>query len=116
MFAKMRLLFAEFERELIGERAANHAHHKRRTGRAYAGRSAPYGWDRNGDAMVPNVDEQTVVAELRARRDAGEPLNAVARDLNGRGVSGKLGGRWQANTVYRVLAIADAIEGGGETP
>src|SRR5438477_223607 len=68
LFVKMKVLFAEYERELIGVRAAHHAQHQRRTGRSYAGRTAPYGWDRDGDVMVPNLHEQDVIAEMRAWR------------------------------------------------
>ncbi len=42
MIAKFRIVLAEYERELIGERIANALRHRRRAGLPYAGTS--YGW------------------------------------------------------------------------
>jgi DNA invertase Pin-like site-specific DNA recombinase len=111
MFAKMKMAFNEYERELIAERATNSAHHRRRAGQAYSSKTPPYGWDHAGDVMVPNPDEQDVIRELRAWRAEDVPPNRMATWLNDRGTPGKLGGRWQAVTVSRILVIADEIEG-----
>lgn len=107
-FARLRVLLGEFERELIGERTGNTLKHKRRTGQVYA--REPYGWDHDGDGhLVENDAEQRVLAQMRDWRAEGVNDNAIATRLNDQGTLGKRGGRWQANTVYRILKNADEI-------
>lgn len=111
--ARLRLLFSEFERELIGERIRNAALHRRSQGRAYAGKVAPYGWDvDDGDELVPNEVEQTVIEVMRMWRATGVKAPTIARHLNEREVVGKTGRpiTWQAARVNKVLEIADAID------
>jgi site-specific DNA recombinase len=104
--ARMRLGFAEFERELIGERTSAALQHKRRTGRVNS--REPYGWDRDGDRLVPNDAEQKVIRDMRRWRKRDMADNAIARRLNDAGVPTKRGGRWQANTVHRILRAVEA--------
>jgi site-specific DNA recombinase len=107
-FARLRVLLGEYERELIGERTGNALAHKRRIGQAFS--REPYGWDQTEDGrLVRNDAEQAVIAEMRAWHSDGVTDNAIATRLNDRGVPGKRGGRWQANTVWRILRSADGI-------
>lgn len=110
-FARFRVLLGEFERELIGERTANALKHKRRTGQVYA--RDPFGWDHDSDGhLVQNEAEQTTLTQMRTWRADGVNDNAIATRLNDAGITGKRGGRWQANTVYRILKNADEIGSG----
>lgn len=102
MAARLRVDFAIFERELIGERTSAALAHRRAEGRAYG--QVPYGWDRDDDTLVPNPDEQAAIVRMRELRDQGHADHAIARALNDEHVPTKRGGRWQANTVYRILA------------
>lgn len=106
-FARLRFLMAGFERELIGERTSNALKHKRATGQVYG--AVPYGWDRDGDRLVPNTVEQEHIAFMRHERAEGRNDNQIADALNRLGVPGKRGGRWQANTVFGVLRTADEV-------
>jgi DNA invertase Pin-like site-specific DNA recombinase len=105
--AKQFALFAELERTMIGWRTGNALRHKRRTGQVYS--RAPYGWDRDGDQLVRNADEQRVLGLMRGWREGGVNDHVIASRLNERGEPGKRGGRWQANTVFRILQHADEI-------
>jgi len=112
-FARLRVLLGEFERELIGERTSNALQYKRRSGQVYS--HAPYGWDLGDEGcLIVNDAEHAVVDEMRAWRAAGMNDNAIASKLKDEGVRGKRGGKWQANTVYRILKIADEI--GADAP
>jgi DNA invertase Pin-like site-specific DNA recombinase len=77
----------------------------------------PYGYRREHDPATGKVlrqvpDEQTapVVREIASRLLAGEALNAVAVDLNSRGIPASRGGRWDLTQVKR-LAISPANAG-----
>jgi DNA invertase Pin-like site-specific DNA recombinase len=108
LFARFKILFAEYERELIGERTAHALQHMRRTGRAYS--PDPYGWAHDDDGRLVAVEaEQAVLDDMRDWREAGVNDHAIATRLNAAGIPGKRGGRWQANTVYRILRAADEI-------
>jgi site-specific DNA recombinase len=109
-FAKLKILFGEFERELIGERTSNALQHKRRTGQSFS--REPYGWDQvggKGGRLVRNEREQSVLADMRAWRADGVNDHAIAVRLNAAGVLGKRGGKWQANLVRRILINAEGI-------
>lgn len=109
--AQQFILFGELERAMIGWRTSNALQHKRRTGQVY-GRT-PFGFDRAGDHLVPNDAEQAVIAGIREARSQGVTDHAIACDLNARGVPTKRGGRWQANTVWRIMRRVelDDLEG-----
>ncbi len=71
--------------------------------------AVPYGWDRDGDRLVPNPTEQSVIEYMRRWRAAGVNDNQIAARLNENDMLGKRGGRWQANTVFGVLRTADQM-------
>lgn len=103
--AQQFVLFASFERSLIGWRTSQALAQKRRDGAVYS--RTPFGFDAVDGRLVPNDAEQQVLTEMRTWRAEGVNDNAIATRLNERGVPGKRGGRWQANTVYRILAAGD---------
>jgi site-specific DNA recombinase len=63
----------------------------------------PYGYAREGDALVGVAAEQAVVARVRLWRANGWTLRRIAQALNADGVPTKLGGRWFAQTVKDVV-------------
>lgn len=106
--AKQFFLLAELEREQIGWRTSEALQSKKRNGLVYG--RLPYGWDREGDRLVPNDREQAAVADMRALRDTGLSFAAIARQLNDQGVPTKRNGAggWQSATVMRTLAYEGA--------
>ena len=92
---------AQMERDRISERT--------REGMAYLKENhlkftrAIFGWDEKKDGSIkPNWPEQDKIDYMRWQMDSNDISAAnVARSLNKRGISGKLGGKWQSNGVIR---------------
>lgn len=79
---------AEYESELIGERARMTHRHRRASGL------------RAGQAPILH---QAVRSEISERREAGETLASIANDLNDREVPTARGGLWHPATVAHVV-------------
>ena len=92
---------SQWEREAIGDRTRIALLHKKAHRRVY--NHAPYGFVREGDALVPLAEEQAIVCRIQALRANGWPLRRIAEALNGDGVRTKQGGRWFAQTVSDIL-------------
>jgi len=93
---------SQWEREAIGERTATALRHKRTQGRVF--NHVPFGFQRSGDELVLLPVEQSVIATMKAWRDAGWTLRAIAGELNSSGIPTKRGaGRWHAQTVKDIM-------------
>ncbi|OPZ83127.1 MAG: putative DNA-invertase from lambdoid prophage Rac [bacterium ADurb.Bin429] len=92
---------AELERSLIAERTAAALQHKKAHLQVYS--PTPLGYQREGDRLIPDPEEQALIARIRELHDAGASLRAIAATLNAEGIAGKNGGRWYAATVKKVL-------------
>lgn len=93
--------FAELERNLIAERTSTALAHKKNNGEAYG--PTPLGYVREGDLLEREEEELSLVADIKARKEAGWSLRKIAGWLNGTGAPTKQGGRWYASTVRYVL-------------
>jgi len=102
MVFRMLAVLAEFERDLISERTTSALAHLRRSGRRISGH-IPYGYDLDGDNLVPNAVEQAGVAVMRQLRHDGLSLRDVAEALEARGILPKNGGTWSAKVIAFVL-------------
>lgn len=100
-FLGMMAGFAELERNLIAERTKTAMTHKKENGQAYA--PTPYGYDREGDNLQTNDQEQATVKRIKALKEAGATLREIASALNDEGVPTKRGGKWHASTVRYIL-------------
>ena len=67
---------------------------------------APFGWDTDGDFLVPNATEQATVARLVELRHQGLGYHKVAVVLNEEGRPTKRGAPWQAMTVRNIYLRA----------
>jgi site-specific DNA recombinase len=101
MVLTMMAAFAELERGVIRERTATALRYKKARREVYG--PTPYGYDRRGAALVEAEEEQAVLGDVRAMREAGLSLRAIARELTARNVPTKRGGTWEAATVARLL-------------
>ena len=73
---------------------------KKAEGKVFTGEI--FGWDRNGDDMVPNWKEQDIIDYMRHRHYVqGWSGNRIAKHLDEMGVKGKLGGSWTSSMVLR---------------
>lgn len=100
---------SQWEREATGERTRESLAHIRSQG-VQLGAEA-LGWrrveatDADGRRVVETVsDEARTVARMLELRETGLTLRAIADTLDAEGHQTKLGGRWHANTIRRVLA------------
>jgi len=73
-------------------------------GRPSGGGSRPFGYEADKLRVVPA--EAAVIKECARRFLAGESLRSIALDLNARGVPTSGGGRWQPQSLRRMLASA----------
>jgi DNA invertase Pin-like site-specific DNA recombinase len=92
---------SQWEREAIGERTQTALAHKKAHRRVY--NHVPYGFTRDGDALVPLEAEQAVAGRIRLLRANGWALRRIAEALNADAIPTKQGGRWFAQTVKDVL-------------
>ena len=92
---------SQWEREAIGERTSTVLQHKKAHGRVY--NHLPYGFERDGDRLVPLPVEQEVIGRIRQRKADGWSLRRIAEELNADNVPTKRGSQWFAQTVKDVL-------------
>lgn len=100
-FLQMAAAFAEMERNLVRERTESALSHKKANLHVY--NHVPYGYDRQGDKLVPNPAEQDVIECIKTMDKNGVPMLRIAEALNNDGVPTKRGGRWYASTVRNIL-------------
>jgi site-specific DNA recombinase len=92
----------EFERDLIAERTRTALAHLRGQGRRVSGR-APYGYAFADGAVVPDVEEQGVVEEIRTLRALGLSVRKIAVALDEKGVPTRGAASWRPNLVHSIL-------------
>lgn len=106
MFANLLAMFAQFERERMGDRAKE-SHAKSQANGWWHGGHPPYGYEPvkvdSHYELVLNEDEATVVRSIVSSFLAGHSRNAIARALNERGIPSPYGRQWAMIAVKRVL-------------
>ncbi len=91
---------AELERGQISERTKIAMKHLKDNAKVFTG--PIFGWDRQGDDIVPNWREQDIIDYMRHRHYVqGWSGNRIAKHLDEMGVKGKLGGTWTSSMVLR---------------
>jgi len=91
---------AELERGQISERTKIAMKHLKDNAKVFTG--PIFGWDRQGDNIVPNWREQDTIDYMRHRHYVqGWSGNRIAKHLDELGVKGKLGGSWTSSMVLR---------------
>jgi DNA invertase Pin-like site-specific DNA recombinase len=100
---QMRGVFAQLERGLIRQRMAKGRREKKAQGGYVAG-SPRYGLKAHDKALVVDVEEAAVVAQIKALRTDGLSLRAIVRQLEADGVTSKRGARWHPTTVARLVS------------
>jgi site-specific DNA recombinase len=95
-------VFAQFEREQLGERTQIALRHQKARAKVYCSHT-PFGYIRDGSKLVTHEDEQAIVRRIFGWKAAGESLLGIARRLNDAGVPTKENGRWHASTVKAIL-------------
>lgn len=91
---------AELERGQISERTKIAMKHLKDNAKVFTG--PIFGWDRQGDDIIPNWREQDIIDYMRHRHYVqGWSGNRIAKHLDEMGVKGKLGGSWTSSMVLR---------------
>lgn len=105
MFFSLIATFAEFERNLIGDRTREALASKRSDG--YRVGEVPLGFEADKDGLlIPVENEQAVVERILKLRDGGLGYLRIANQLNVEAVPAKKGGKWYPKTVRGVLERA----------
>lgn len=108
MFVGLIALFAQWEREVIGERTSEALQHLKRKGVKLG--NAPLGFahseelDADGRRVIVQLDSELATIERIRELDAGAmSLREIAAALTAEGHTTKRGGKWAAETVRLVL-------------
>jgi site-specific DNA recombinase len=104
MMFRMLAVLSEFERDLTSERTKTALAHKSAKGERVGG--VPYGFRLADDGvrLLADAGERDTRAALRALRQGGMSWQAVADDLNSRGILTKTGRRWTWQTTRKIAA------------
>jgi len=102
LFLTMLAGFAEFERNLIGERTEAALRQKRETGRVYSG-VAPFGYRARNGLLKPDAHEQAVLVRIERMRARKMSLRRIAAKLNVEQIPTRKGGAWHASTITYLL-------------
>ena len=101
MVFRMLAVLAEFERDQVSERTRAAMVHKKQKRQVYS--PIPFGWNRNGDTLELNSDEQKAISDMKRWRADGWTLQAIADELKRRRIEAKKGGGWTPKTVSRII-------------
>lgn len=119
MFANLLAMFAQFERERMGERRRERAAADKAAGRYYGG-TVPYGKklelvDGYLD-LVPDETESAVLVRMAEAILSGRNAEQVAADLNAEGIPTRKtrnGGRWRGTTILQILRKPGSLPDNG---
>lgn len=111
MFSVMAA-FAQYERQLIGQRVREAWAYRRQSGRPYAN-ARPYGWKRSGDQYVPLNSERAIGLDCLDLRRSGASHAQISMWLMRRGVKKPVSvrtnaGHYHPAEVQRLISAAAA--------
>lgn len=106
--------FGQYERAIIRARTSAALQAKKRRGERVG--QIPFGLQLGSDGrrLVPHVDEQQVLTQMRTLRVAGKTLRGIAEELNRLGIRTRRGSLWQHQYVAQQITNNDTAphEGG----
>ena len=102
MFASLLAMFAQFERERIGERRAEAAAKLWSIGR-WGGGKPPYGYRPDNGKLIIDNHEQAIITDIARRIIGGDSINHVCQILNGRKEPAPQRGKWTRTALTRIL-------------
>lgn len=95
---------AEFERDQLAERTRQAMQHMKAQGRVVG--AIPHGYQRDGERVVPQAQEQRILAMVRELRGQGLSLRAIGDELTARGAFNRAGRPYRAESVRAMLRAA----------
>lgn len=93
--------FAQFESEMIGVRVKDGMDKRAREGSWNT--SPPFGYNIQDKKLIINQIESKIVNDIYNSYLNGLSMNAIAKNLNEKGIKSKRDGNWNTNTVRRIL-------------
>jgi site-specific DNA recombinase len=102
MMLNMLMIFAEYEREIIGERIRDKMRATRKKG-LWAGGCVAIGYNLVDHHLIPNPDEVPIVQRIFRRYVETQSPKQVAAELNRDGVMTRKGIPWNNTKIYAVL-------------
>ena len=105
--AGMSAVFSELERSLIAQRTSDALRELRSRGKAYS--PTPFGFQRNGDDLIPHEPEQRAIAKMRKLRAKGKSYDSIARRSTTPASRRSATAAWYAMSVRSVLLTADKV-------
>jgi site-specific DNA recombinase len=112
MFLKIIGIFAEFERENIGERVRLGVERKAREGYSIACGTTSFGYDKDMTDKIQKInpeEAETVRRVFYMYTKQNMTLNAIAKALNAEKVPTKLNSFWNSGTIYMLLTNPNHI-------
>jgi DNA invertase Pin-like site-specific DNA recombinase len=100
MFFTVLAMLAQFERDITGERTKAVLDMKRKDGKVF--NHTPFGYDRDGDRLVDNPEEQKAIVAIMKMRNSGESYRDIASELELMGIKPKHSDTWQAMAVKKI--------------
>lgn len=102
--------FGEYERLIIGARTKSALAAKRRRGERVS-RHLPYGYTLADDrrTLQPIADEQATLTFMRRRRSDGSSFQAIANELNAKGLATRSGSCWRYEYIRSILARSTPV-------
>lgn len=94
---------AQLESEQIGERVKLGMEQKARTKGGLLGFGQPYGYDYKGGTLLVNDDEVFVVRAIYKLYNKGFAMDKIASSLNDADIPAKKGGRWNKQSIAKIL-------------
>lgn len=103
-FFTLTAALAEMERGIVSERTKQALSRKKERGERIG--EVPYGYSDANGQLVSCPEEQRVISMMLELESNGLTKNAIARELNARGVPTKKGKSWHCRQVIDVLRAA----------
>ena len=104
----------EYERDMIALRLRAGRRRKAEKG-GFAFGSPSYGFRAEGGNLVPDLDEQAVVARIAALRQKGDSLRQISATLTAEGHRPKRSDQWHVETLRRIVGRIDEARGRRQT-
>jgi len=104
-------VFAQMEREVIGQRTREALQHKKRIGERLGTTPLGFRTPGEGQPMVPDEDELRTVRRLLELCEGDTPFTHVARRLQAEGYRTKRGRPWRSATVRLVWLARERYRG-----
>ena len=91
----------EMERDMISERVVDVLSDKKKNGKVYG--KVAYGFDREGDSLVPNLKEQKTLKKIYSLKNKGISYGKISEFLNRNKHTKKNGTKFNRSDVFYML-------------